>query len=225
MTKTFAIGIPTLNRADLLIPSVLKYMDDFKGIKIHIVDNGNQNLKMLEGPNVIVHQQSKNIGVAASWNFLCDLIFKTNDNALIINDDVYLGYGTETIDSVLNDNYEYYQYSGYDNSTFIQSHHNFSVFLMTKGVYKKIGKFDEDFYPAYYEDSDYLYRLKLAGHQWMVLEELNPIDAKISQTYEKDPTLVNNAMASSRQRYIDKWGGLPLLETFETPFNKKYKHI
>lgn len=211
--EKFAIGIPTLNRADLLIPSIKKYANDFKGIQIHIIDNGNQGLERLEDyENVFVHTQPKNLGVAGSWNMLCDIIYQKHDWAFLINDDVYLGYDADTIEQVIN-----------YNNTFglIQSHLNFSVILLQKDFYNLVGRFDDKFYPAYYEDSDYLYRMKLLGVFQGVDAKLNPIDARVSQTYEKAPDFVNDAMKYSRQRYIEKWGNSPLLEKFKIPFNGK----
>ena len=38
------IGIPTLNRADLLNEALEKYFEDFKDTEIFIVDNGKQNI-------------------------------------------------------------------------------------------------------------------------------------------------------------------------------------
>jgi hypothetical protein len=63
--------------------------------------------------------------------------------------------------------------------------------------------------------------MKLLGVFQGVDAKLNPIDARVSQTYEKAPDFVNDAMKYSRQRYIDKWGNSPLLEKFKTPFNGK----
>jgi GT2 family glycosyltransferase len=212
----FAIGIPTLNRADLLIPSVLKYIEDFKDVEIHIIDNGNQDLKKLEEyQNVYVHTQLKNLGVAGSWNLLCDLIFEKNEWVLLLNDDVYLGCNTKTIEEVID-----------DNNTFglIQSNLNFSVLLLQKDFYNFVGNFDESFYPAYYEDSDYLYRMKLLGFFQGVNTKLNPKDARVSQTYEKAPEFVNDSMKYNRQKYIDKWGDIPLLEKFITPYGKDYRN-
>ena len=41
----FAIGIPTLNRYDLLKPSLMLYLQrDFPTIDIFIMDNGNQGI-------------------------------------------------------------------------------------------------------------------------------------------------------------------------------------
>jgi GT2 family glycosyltransferase len=87
-------------------------------------------------------------------------------------------------------------------------------------MYDYIGDFDETFYPAYYEDSDYLYRMKLKGIRQDVEAELNPQTARISMTQERDPELVNASMQENRLRYIEKWGNSPLLETFLTPYNK-----
>jgi GT2 family glycosyltransferase len=103
----------------------------------------------------------------------------------------------------------------------VQSKLNWSVLLINKDLYEYIGEFDEGFYPAYFEDSDYMYRLKLLGLLHEVNHSLNPIDAKVSQTYEKAPELVNLAMRFNRQRYIDKWGNVPLLEKYKSPFNNK----
>jgi GT2 family glycosyltransferase len=209
---SFAIGIPTLNRADLLLPTVAKYItEDFKDIEIHIIDNGKQDLSFLNVfPNVIVYEQDQNIGVAASWNKLCKIIFEKHNHALIINDDVYLGYNTDVVNSVI----EKYEYS------LVQSYVSWSVILMSKYMYDYIGEFDEIFHPAYYEDSDYLYRMKLKGIRQDVEAELNPQTVRISMTQERDPELVNASMQANRLRYIEKWGNSPLLETFLTPYNK-----
>jgi GT2 family glycosyltransferase len=209
---SFAIGIPTLNRADLLLPTLAKYVtEDFKNIEIHIIDNGKQDLSFLNVfPNVIVYEQDHNIGVAASWNKLCKIIFEKHNHALILNDDVYLGYNTDVVNSVI-DKYEY---------SLVQSYVSWSVILMSKYMYDYIGDFDETFYPAYYEDSDYLYRMKLKGIRQDVEAELNPQTARISMTQERDPELVNASMQENRLRYIEKWGNSPLLETFLTPYNK-----
>jgi GT2 family glycosyltransferase len=210
---SFAIGIPTLNRADLLLPSLIKYVtEDFKDVQIHIIDNGKQDLSFLNilSPNVFVYEEEKNLGVAASWNKLCKIIFKKHNHALILNDDVYLGYNTDTVNSVIS-KYEY---------SLVQSYVSWSVILMSKYMYDHIGDFDETFYPAYYEDSDYLYRMKLKGIRQDVEAELNPQTVRISMTQERDPELVNASMQENRLRYIEKWGNSPLLETFLTPYNK-----
>jgi GT2 family glycosyltransferase len=96
------------------------------------------------------------------------------------------------------------------------------MFIISKEMYQTIGKFDEIFYPAYYEDSDYIYRMNLAGIRQIIDSSLNPVEYRISSTYEKAPDLVNEAMQTNRERYIKKWGGLPLLETYTMPYDTKF---
>jgi GT2 family glycosyltransferase len=208
----FSIGIPTLNRADLLVPSVKKYLKDFKDTEIHIIDNGNQGLGYLEeNVPIYVHNQVQNIGVAASWNKLCKLIFQTKDWALLVNDDVYLGYTNSRVNMCIE----------MSETGIVQSEKSWSVLLINKDLYEYIGEFDEGFFPAYFEDSDYLYRLRLNGVKQDIMHYLNPEVFRVSQTYEKAPDLVNMAMSNSKQRYIEKWGGLPYMECYTEPFNNQ----
>lgn len=206
----FSIGIPTLNRADLLLPSIEKYVTDFRNTDIHIVDNGNQNIDFVHN-SVHIYNPKNNIGVAASWNKLCKEIFKTKDWALLVNDDVYLGYGNQRVNMCIE----------FSEVGIVQSEKSWSVLLINKDLYEYIGEFDEGFYPAYYEDSDYLYRLQLSGIRQEVMHYLNPSVFRVSQTYEKAPDLVNLAMSNSKERYIEKWGGLPYMEIYTEPFNNQ----
>jgi len=83
----FQIGIPTLNRFDLLMPSLLMYSNQFPDTKIYILDNGNQKIMQSDfiknspklSKNLVVIEKEQNIGVGASWNILCDEIFKESD--------------------------------------------------------------------------------------------------------------------------------------------------
>jgi GT2 family glycosyltransferase len=213
-TRRFAIGIPTLNRYDLLKPSLEKYLIDFPDTEIFVLDNGNQNIKkdFPNANNLTIFEFAENIGVAASWNLLCLFIYTCGyDNALIINDDVYLGYGSEVVEEAI------------DNMKvgLVQSQFSFSVFLINALLFYKIGIFDESFYPAYYEDSDFLYRMKLQGIRQDLDYTLNASVLAISSTREKAPELVDYAMQDNRVKYIEKWGGSPLLETFTTPYNNQ----
>ena len=99
----FAIGIPTLNRLDLLFPSLIFYGRDMPNVSIFVLDNGNQQIskKMKLREKICLIEQKSNIGVAASWNVLCKEIYKTYDNALMLNDDIYLGRTDSEIDMLI----------------------------------------------------------------------------------------------------------------------------
>ena len=71
------------------------------------------------------------MGVAGSWNELCSIIYlkQKKDWALLINDDVYLGYKTETVEDVINSS----------KVGIVQSLLNFSVLLLNVRTYVTVG--------------------------------------------------------------------------------------
>jgi GT2 family glycosyltransferase len=211
MSKKFAIGIPTLNRFDLLHPALLFYIRDFPNTKIYVLDNGSQNIKnkMQNHPNINIIESNENLGVAKSWNLLCKKIYEDNDYALILNDDIYLGRRDWEIDNLIT-NFKY---------DFYVTMQDWCAFILPKKTYEKVGDFDENFYPAYYEDNDYYYRMQLKGCTYYKIPFLNPFLYKASQTIEKNPSL-RDKILDNKEYFIKKWGGEPTKETFKKPFNK-----
>jgi GT2 family glycosyltransferase len=210
LQNKFAIGIPTLNRFDLLHPALLFYVRDFPFTKIYVIDNGKQGIReKISHPNIIVIESKENMGVASSWNMLCDLIFQNHDYALILNDDIYLGRKDWEIDNLLS-NFKH---------DFYVTMQDWCAFILPKKTFDKVGKFDEKFYPAYYEDNDYYYRMKLKGYTYYKIPFLNPFLYKSSQTIDKAPEL-RKFIENNKEYYISKWGGEPNKETFKKPFNK-----
>jgi GT2 family glycosyltransferase len=210
MDNKFAIGIPTLNRFDLLQPALLFYFGDFPNTKIYVVDNGKQNIELkIKHPNLKIITPENNLGVSASWNLLCEKIFEQNDYAVILNDDIYLGRREHELDNLLS-NYK---------KDFYCSTQDWCAFIMPKSTYKKIGDFDANFYPAYFEDNDYSYRMNLLNMKTFKIPFLDPFLYKASMTLEKDPTIRNGYINNGRL-YEEKWGGRPGQEKFKKPYNK-----
>jgi GT2 family glycosyltransferase len=212
MQNTFGIGIPTLNRYDLLLPALHFYaLNDFPQTEIHIIDNGDQGIENKYGDKVkIYNKKEENLSVAGSWNRLCQNIFANSEYALILNDDIYLGRKQYEIEILLNQH----------RHDFYLSMCEWSVFIIPRKTYIKIGMFDEEFSPAYYEDNDYEYRMKLAGIRPFKIPFLNPVVYKNSQTMEKNPALLNYSKMN-KSRYESKWGGLPNQEKYKSPYNFK----
>lgn len=210
MQNKFAIGIPTLNRLDLLHPALLFYIHDFPQTKIYIVDNGNQNIESkFKHSNIEVIYVGENLGVAKSWNLLCNKIFENHEYALILNDDIYLGRKEWELINLL-DNFKKFFYC---------TMQDWCAFIVPKETFKVIGDFDEQFFPAYYEDNDYAYRIKLYGKGIFNIPFLNPFLYQASKTTEKDPTILPR-IKNNKELYIKKWGGEPNKETFKKPYNK-----
>jgi len=204
----FLIGIPTLNRYDLLKPNLSLYAKDFEGIEIVVIDNGNQGIT--EKVNLI--ENERNLGVAKSWNIISDYAFNSRklDFALILNDDIYLGKTKQNVLDLYN-----------KKKTFIRSTQDWSAFILPRTVFENVGKFDECFYPAYYEDSSYEYRMKLMSVNAIKTPELNPIIYNQSQTLEKAPEILDYSK-KNKKLYVEMWGGLPDREKYKKPFNRKY---
>lgn len=211
MSRSFAIGIPTLNRFDLLKPSLMMYLMDFPTIKIFVLDNGRQEIKskIINHPNITIIEQEKNLGVAGSWNLLCSEIFWEHENALILNDDIYLGKKDfEIHDLVISKKYDFHV-----------STQDWCAFIVPKKTFIKVGAFDTEFFPAYYEDNDYHYRMKLLNMSYHQTPVLNPFVYNASMTTQKEPAL-KQGIDKNKEYYRQKWGGLPSKETFKKPFNK-----
>lgn len=209
MKIDFAIGIPTLNRADLLREALRDYEASCPGARIFVIDNGNQGIDSSEDW-VSISRPEKNIGVAASWNRLCNSIFNNYEYALIANDDIVLGRKQDDIQAHISAN---------PDTGFFLGEKMFSVFVISRKTYTLVGQFDEKFYPAYFEDNDYSVRMKRAGVKSQVHPLFNPVIFRNSMTSHKDPG-TNSGYMKNREYYISKWGGLPGEEVYLTPFNE-----
>lgn len=203
---SFAIGIPTLNRWDLLRPSLEQYTKDFPTAHIYVLDNGNQD-KDFDHFTLTYLNKKENIGVAASWNELCKVIFTTHNYALILNDDICLGKKEHEIRDIISRS----------TGKLLTTMKDFSAFILPKSTYREIGTFDENF-KCYYEDSDYCYRLRLHGFHSVRMMALTPVIYRECSTSNKEPAVHNWAL-QSKQYYIKKWGGMPGQEKFRRPFN------
>lgn len=205
----FVVAIPTLNRADLLNEALTNYFIDFKETLIVICDNGNQEIVSREH-NFEILRSRTNLGVAKSWNLLMEFAEKQGaTHVLMLNDDIYLGKTEIQIQSVL---------QVWKNMAFINSYQQWSAYVLTVQAWKEFGKFDENIFPAYFEDNDAHYRMKLLDMNMVYTEKLNPAIFRNSMTIEKDASLNENFL-KNRSYYIKKWGGAPGNEKYLVPFN------
>jgi GT2 family glycosyltransferase len=204
------VAIPTINRADLLNEALAKYFEDFKNTHIAICDNGNQDIITRE-ENFMIYRPQENLGVAKSWNMLMDYSDKIGaTHVLILNDDIYLGKNETDLDLLIKNNLD---------ADFINSFHNWCSYILRVDIWKKAGMFDEEFFPAYFEDNSFDYKMTLVGAKKTWTSFLDPIVYRNSMTIAKDPTL-NQKFMQNKQMYIQMWGGLPTEEKYLTKFNK-----
>lgn len=159
------LGVPFLNKIDLL-SRFINSINCKVGL-IVIVDNSYYDSRTVEGFNNIrnyfeskfqkyeIVSNNKNIGVPCSWNY----ILKNYDS------DFYC-IGSADIELSKNDLFSMCLMSNrIKNKPSIITTRNghptgFPFFGLSKKIINKIGYFDEDFYPGFYEDDEYLMRVR-----------------------------------------------------------------
>jgi GT2 family glycosyltransferase len=216
----FAIGIPTINRKDLLnesLEDIAKNMSDVE--QIYLTDNGNQNIESIVPESIkyktrVAHPPI-NMGVAGSWNDMMyrGFVKRNVDYMLILNDDVVFGRTTKELEEAIN----------FHPEAFLLRSGGWGAFLISNECYQIVGPFDEKFFPAYFEDNDYSQRMYKIGRLDICPRGIGQLEPKIyrtSMSIKKDPNLNKNFKINS-ERFRGKWGGPPDKAKFSFPFNER----
>lgn len=200
------LGIPTIRRFDCLKQCVdFSLSHVLKPDRILIMDNsagGQLNHRLFEDQPVWIHTPPYNWGCAKSWNWF----MQQNDDIIVIcNDDVT--FNENTLYSMVNAYFE-------KPDTFIapcSGTNIFSCFLLPKSVYNLVGDFDEQFWPAYFEDNDYSYRARQAGVEFCFTGAgYGHVGSATLASYSSAERQAHTQQfAANQQRYIDKHGGMP----------------
>jgi len=115
--------------------------------------------------------------------------------------------------------------------------HGLAASILMPGAFSEVGYFDENIFPAYFEDCDYFYRVQLARGMKSInmnpsLEDVdNPLVACLltGQTHHEGSSVIlsdrrirkRNSYFYDRNKeyYISKWGGENDHEKYQIPFN------
>ena len=234
MTKVL-IGVPILNRPDLLerLSNSLKVCRNIGKYKFDIcivnnsvnnseIDdvieymrydfNGNKNV------STIVFNNNENKGVSASWNQIIN-VFQNDDytHLIVCGNDV--SPDPMFVDTMVDFEKLYVDGAMY----FGNAGHN--AWMINKNFKEELYNFDENFFPAYFEDNDVSYRIKLLGLKQYDVPNAFVNNDNGSQTINSDPhyrSACATTFEMNKAYYIEKWGGVPGQEKFKTPFNNDY---
>ena len=94
-------------------------------------------------------------------------------------------------------------------------------FMWTPRLLENVGYLDENFFPGYFEDNDYRYRIKQSGLHVMKIPM--SADHDRSSTLRSKPEFQRKnqfTFQKNYQYYVEKWGGPPGSETFDKPWDK-----
>lgn len=154
-----ALIIPTINRFDLL-EQVLDSID-YPIDNILIIDNSNSYKSNRN--NIHILNMPSNIGVAGSWNLGIKVfphakywIFGSTDTAWEVG-------SLQKMSELSNEN------------SLVMSNSAWNSFSIGRNIIKNIGLFDENYYPAYCEDSDYMERLRLNNYSDKIIWSTVPV--------------------------------------------------
>lgn len=224
-----------MEKLTLCTPTILRYdlcdkliMSASKGIikpnEYKVLDNGNSYANKWHkahplSVDVKVISPKGNIGVSAAWN----QFLRTSKGLIIIaNDDICVF--PDTIKTMID---EYYANKNKSIILFSLGGINaFSFYLIHSSIQHKIGYFDETFYPAYFEDNDYIRRMFLLGYKQKIVRKAKYIHYKNGSATLKEQRRKgidkdhDKNFRRNKAYYIKKWGGVPGNEKFTKPFNK-----
>lgn len=227
----FVLGITRYNEPDWVWRETIEsaLASDLPPIRRLVVDDGESLLGAVAGFDVL--RPTRNVGCAGSWNLLCRTAFDEAGvgTIIILNGDC----------AVAKDTFARMMVSARS----VVAAQGFSAYRLDEPVWRRIGEFDEEYYPAYWEDTDYRRRLWLAGEQideWPIKEVSRPSYGRA--TYASGIThgwLIEHAgyqgstgergawfqerWVANRDRYVAKWGGMPGAEKYDRPFNGEAK--
>jgi GT2 family glycosyltransferase len=214
----FTVGIPVVNEHDLLVEAIEAVsVSTMRPNRVIIVDNGD----LPWAPSRDFHAQhglhiarpQRNIGCAGAWNLIHKLAAPLT--TIIINADC----------RVLPDTFE--KMMEYPQPHIVAAY-GFGCFRMDEAIWNSVGPFDEGFYPVYFEDTDYRYRLKLAGAPFIEWDHVltgikhgkDQPDGYQGWRGEK-LAWFHDCLEKNHRRYVEKWGGEHTKETFTIPFDGK----
>lgn len=177
---------------------------------------------------IVIPNWEENIGVSAGWNAGIKKSIELHASTTIVSNDDLVFY-PKTINKLVSDinNYKADLVSACNRRdvpavTGIQydEQPDFSCFAINPIRFvEKFGWFDEEFTPAYFEDNDMAYRIKLANGTY-----LRRLDAgvyhhgSVTQNWGGQQYVTGPMFEANRDYYISKWGGNPGSEVYHEPF-------
>jgi GT2 family glycosyltransferase len=204
------LGVPVIRRYDLLArllrtASVGMLKPDW----YCIVDNGGK----LEESGIVIPKPAliikpkQNIGCSGAWNAIVERF--PDELVVIANDDIALGS-----DSLAK------MRRSIDEAAFVLGT-GFSLFMQRPSVRQDVGWYDENFFPAYFEDNDYMRRLALAHVATLHIdaEATHDGSASLHVLPAAEQRAFGGHFEGLRRYYVRKWGGQPNSERFDKPFN------
>lgn len=202
------ICVPVLKRYDLL-GKLLRSLSasTVRPRMVHIINNGLDALQLDSALNtgdpqfsIDVLTPDEPMGLAASWNWF---IQNVPEERFIVNDDIE--FAPESLAKMVD-----------AKAPFVSCSFGFSCFLLRDSCVQAVGTFDESLSPgyAYFEDMDYLRRMKLAGiEDDVVFCDVKHLKSGTPNSYSPEEWQAHHVkFLRAQDNYIKKWEANPSWE-------------
>jgi glycosyltransferase involved in cell wall biosynthesis len=217
----FLIVLPVIN--ELITDECIRHIDPKYYENIVLIDNSRDGFAQKYGAKLDYERFDDNIGVARSWNMAArDVIEGKMDYLIIMSASVlFQDGGMDKLVELLEEN---------DNPWGMETQLGWHLICLSRQTLSRVGLFDENFYPAYFEESDYIRRMEILGiHNPMSSTKRLP-KVSVPARSQGDALAVKSGTAVNfvalEEYFIKKWGGKPLYESeeyrhslYKTPFN------
>lgn len=208
------IPVLTHEYADVCVDSILM-PNSSAGLlpgEILIVDNTREGTAGKYGLRTYRHPEGFNCGVARSWNVGVDEVLDRNlDYLVIISASMRFG-------PLLNTAWSWQMKEFWGAKVIESTGHSWHLIALHRSIFERVGRFDTNFHPGYFEAEDLCLRLRMIGWEqgfiscWVNAMSMGVALHAPSVECPADPLL------DYRRR---KWGGDKAEETFVLPFGNK----
>jgi len=213
------IGTLGVNCVEYTKRMVASIQVDARHVRCVYIDNGStkenvEDLKCWNQSNSDIHEYNLafngyNAGVSVGWNQLIRLALEWGaDKIIICNNDIVFGPHTITgmvncFDDLIKNTPETVMVTAANKTKNpdnlrsipiddnIHEHPDFSCFMIDNTFIDKVGLFNEDYMPAFFEDNDMHWRILLSGYKAFCTDKA-PYCHVASQTRHNNPGLVTH---------------------------------
>lgn len=89
-----------------------------------------------------------------------------------------------------------------------------TMFAIRRSTWEKVGRFDEGYYPAYYEESDYCYRVRRQGWEVGLVPDARGVHLFSSREWRDNPVCYTANQHRARYRFVLKHFDSEMFATF-----------
>lgn len=214
MKALAVIPIITPDWADQCIASIRRPDSSlgFEHDDILVVDNSRSRFARSYGLRTYEDPDGHNLGVARSWNVGAEEVLNSDYDYLVLMS------ASMMFGPILHCTFKW-QLEQFAGAKIIEADgHSWHLIAIHRTCFEKIGLFDENFYPGYFEQIDWCYRLRMVGwEQGFIRVWVNALSQAVAGHNE----IVSCPATPLLAYYEEKWGGPKGQEQWVQPFGNK----